>query len=131
VTFRFPEWSLEVPEGASKEDLIRQALARMTAEGILPAQLEGPAAGALLRREQLGSTGIGRRVGVPHTRLPGLHGLVGAFFRLSRPVDFDSLDAEPITRLAVVLSAPERPGDELRAMELLMLHLRRLSEWPD
>ncbi len=61
---------------------------------------------ALLQRERLGSTGIGGGIAIPHGKFEGLTRLVGLFARLEKPVDFDSLDGEPVD-LVFVLMAPE------------------------
>src|SRR5260221_8806816 len=60
----------------------------------------------LLDREKLGSTGIGEGIAIPHGKLPGIPGLVAAFARSRRGVDFASIDGKP-TYLFFVLFAPE------------------------
>ena len=70
----------------------------------------------ILQRERLGSTGVGQGVAIPHGKLRSLHGLVGVFARLSRPVDFDALDDQPVD-LVFLLLAPESAGaDHLKAL---------------
>lgn len=64
---------------------------------------------ALLARESLGPTGVGRGVALPHARLPGLDGIIGCFLRLDRPLDFDSVDRQPVD-LVFGLFAPENSG---------------------
>lgn len=61
---------------------------------------------SLCCREKLGSTGLGHGVAIPHGRIAGLHGAVGAFVRLSEPLAFDSIDAKPID-LVFALAVPE------------------------
>lgn len=78
----------------------------------------------LLQRERLGSTGVGQGVAIPHGKLRGLDRLVGVFARLSRPVDFDSLDDQPVD-LVFVLLAPEGAGaDHLKALARIARILR-------
>ena len=50
----------------------------------------------LMQREKLGSTGVGNGVAIPHGKLPKLTKLFGLFARLERPVDFESLDGQPV-----------------------------------
>ena len=70
----------------------------------------------LVERERLGTTGIGKRIAIPHGRIPQLDALLGIFFRLDRPVEFDSLDNEPVD-LIFLLLAPEGSGaDHLKAL---------------
>jgi PTS system nitrogen regulatory IIA component len=78
----------------------------------------------LLQRERLGSTGVGQGVAIPHGKLRGLDRLVGVFARLTRPVDFDSLDDQPVD-LVFVLLAPEGAGaDHLKALARIARILR-------
>ncbi|MEN9879664.1 MAG: IIA-like nitrogen-regulatory protein PtsN [Pseudomonadota bacterium] len=73
---------------------------------------------ALLMREQLGSTGLGQGVGIPHGRLKGLKQVAGMFFRLSTPIPFDAPDNRPVD-LIFFLLVPEQSTEE---------HLQLLSE---
>ena len=78
----------------------------------------------LLQRERLGSTGVGHGVAIPPGQLRGLDRLVGVFARLARPVDFDSLDDQPVD-LVFVLLAPESAGaDHLKALARIARILR-------
>ena len=78
----------------------------------------------LLQRERLGSTGVGQGVAIPHGKLRALDRLVGVFARLARPVDFDSLDDQPVD-LVFVLLAPESAGaDHLKALARIARILR-------
>jgi PTS system nitrogen regulatory IIA component len=71
---------------------------------------------ALLERERLGATAMGRGVAAPHARQPGLEGIRGVFVRLEKPIDFDAIDDEPVD-LVFALFAPEEAGaDHLRAL---------------
>jgi nitrogen PTS system EIIA component len=70
----------------------------------------------LLEREKLGSTGIGEGVAIPHGKLPGVPGLLAAFGRSVKGVDFQSIDGKP-THLIFVLFAPENSaGIHLKAL---------------
>jgi nitrogen PTS system EIIA component len=78
----------------------------------------------LLQREKLGSTGVGHGVAIPHGKLAGLARLTGVFACLDRPIDFDSLDNEPVDILFVLL-APENAGaDHLKALARIARVLR-------
>ncbi|WP_374410115.1 PTS sugar transporter subunit IIA [Novosphingobium colocasiae] len=63
----------------------------------------------IVEREQLGSTGFGRSIAIPHARLPGLSRPVAAFIRLAAPVEFDAADNMPIDLVFGLLS-PEGAG---------------------
>jgi PTS system fructose-specific IIA component/PTS system nitrogen regulatory IIA component len=79
---------------------------------------------AILKREELGSTGIGRGVAVPHTKHPSIDKLVGTVAISERGVDFESLDGEKVHLLFLLVSPPDRPGDHLRALENISRQLR-------
>jgi PTS system nitrogen regulatory IIA component len=69
-----------------------------------------------VERENLGSTGTGGGIAIPHGKLPKLQRVMGLFARLERPVDFDSIDGQPVD-LVFVLLAPEGAGaDHLKAL---------------
>ena len=79
---------------------------------------------ALLERESLGPTGVGHGVALPHARLEGLDRVVGAFVILEKPLDFGSVDRQPVD-IAFALFAPEAAGVEhLKALALVSRTLR-------
>ena len=71
---------------------------------------------ALMERERLGSTGIVRNVAVPHARIPGLKQFHGVFARLERPIDFESVDAQPVDLVFLLLAPENAPKDQLSAL---------------
>ena len=79
---------------------------------------------AILKREELGSTGIGRGVAVPHTKHPSVDRLVGSVAVSPQGVDFASLDGEVVHLFFLLISPPDRPGDHLRALENISRQLR-------
>ena len=71
---------------------------------------------ALSEREAAGSTGVGYGVAVPHARLEGLERMRGVFVRVEQPVEFESVDDQPVD-LLFALFAPKNAGAEhLRAL---------------
>ncbi len=111
----------------SSEELIAPALVGQTKSEVL-VELAAHLAGqhreidqaqlveVLWERERLGSTAIGDGIAIPHGKLPGLKGVLGAFARHPAGVDFDSLDGSP-TRLFFLLVAPEDSvGQHLKAL---------------
>jgi len=79
---------------------------------------------AIMKREELGSTGIGRGVAVPHTKHPSVDHLVGTVGVSADGVDFNSLDGEKVQLFFLLVSPPDRPGDHLRALENISRQLR-------
>ena len=79
---------------------------------------------ALQDRESLGPTGVGHGVALPHARLDGIDHVVGAFLRLEKPLDFDSVDRQPVD-LVFALFAPRESGvDHLKALAHVSRTLR-------
>lgn len=102
-------------QAATKEALFQVAADALGDRlGIQSAQIRE----ALLMREQLGSTGLGQGVGIPHGRLKGLKQVAGMFFRLAKPIPFDAPDNRPVD-LVFFLLVPEQSTEE---------HLQLLSE---
>lgn len=80
---------------------------------------------ALTEREAAGSTGVGHGVAVPHARLEGLSRMRGVFVRLDQPVEFESVDDQPVD-LLFALFAPKNAGAEhLRALARVSRSLRQ------
>ena len=103
----------------------KQALQEMAAKAAtLTRRDERDIFETLMQREKLGSTGVGHGVAIPHGKLPGLDRLVGVFALLDKPIDFDSLDGEPVDVMFLLL-APESAGvDHLKALARIARVLR-------
>jgi PTS system fructose-specific IIA component/PTS system nitrogen regulatory IIA component len=111
-------------QAEDKESAIREmARALLDAGKIAADEFEGIVK-AILKREELGSTGIGRGVAVPHTKHPSVERLVGTVAVSNHGVDFNSLDGEKVDLLFMLISPPDRPGDHLRALENISRQLR-------
>jgi len=65
---------------------------------------------ALLERERLGSTGLGKGVAIPHARIPGLTHTIAAMMTLEAPVNYESADKQAVD-IAFGLLVPEDDGD--------------------
>lgn len=109
---------------ASKNDAIRAMVASLKDANAIPAADEEGIVAAILKREELGSTGIGNGVAVPHTKHPSVDRLVATVALATDGVDFASLDGEDVFILFLLVSPPDRPGDHLRGLENISRHLR-------
>ncbi len=119
------------------KDAIIPRLNAVTKEGVIREMVEGLRnAGqfrgadpediirAILKRELLGSTGIGRCVAIPHTKHTTADKLIGTIAISPDGVAFDSLDGEPVHVFVLLISPQDRPGDHLRALENVSRCLR-------
>lgn len=107
-----------------KEGVIREMVQALLDAGDISADEQESIVKAILKREELGSTGIGRGVAVPHTKHPSVDRLVGTVAVSKEGVNFNSLDGEKVHLLFLLVSPPDRPGDHLRALENISRQLR-------
>src|SRR4051794_15971501 len=93
-----------------KEGVIREMAQALLDSGKIVAGEFESIIKAILKREELGSTGIGRGVAVPHTKHPSVDRLIGTVGVSIEGVDFNSLDGEKVNLLFLLISPPDRPG---------------------
>lgn len=79
---------------------------------------------ALLDREKLGSTGIGKGVAVPHAKHRSVDKVVGLVALSRSGVDFGAIDGEPVYVLFLLLSGREQSAEHLQALERIATVLR-------
>lgn len=80
-----------------------------------------------MNREQLGSTGIGRGIAIPHAKHRGLDRLVGVIASFPLGVGFDSLDGEPVRTVCLILSPAYMPGEHLAVLGAAARRLREAN----
>jgi PTS system nitrogen regulatory IIA component len=96
-------------EAASKKRVLEQ-LGQRLAEAV-PDLNQDMVFDALLERERLGSTGLGKGIALPHARMPHITEAVAAFIQLPEGIDFDAIDNQPVD-LAFAMLVPEEATDE-------------------
>jgi nitrogen PTS system EIIA component len=111
-------------QATGKEEAIREMVGSLHRAGRLADNDVESVIRAILGREELGSTGIGQGVAVPHTRHPTLQRLIGTVALSRRGVDFAALDGEPVDIFFLLVSPQNQPGDHLRALENISRHLK-------
>ena len=79
---------------------------------------------ALNDRESLGSTGLGNGIAVPHGKFAGLTGVIAVFLKLNSPVDFDSVDDQPVDLVMMLLAPMGAGADHLKALARVARVLR-------
>ena len=87
----------------NKEGVIKEMVEALVEAGDIPADEKDTIFAAIIKREELGSTGIGRGVAVPHTKHPSVSHLVGTVGVSTEGVDFDSLDGEQVQLLFLLV----------------------------
>lgn len=101
---------LENASSLDKKEVIHQLLLQLAADGhldeaSLPSVLDG-----VMRLEALASTGVGRGIAIPHTKHPAISRRLGILGLCRTPVDFDSVDVEPVDLVFLILAPPDSPG---------------------
>jgi PTS system nitrogen regulatory IIA component len=80
---------------------------------------------ALAEREHAGSTGVGHGVAAPHARLEGLQRMRGVFLRMEQPVDFESVDDQPVDLIFALFAPVDAGSEHLRALARVSRLLRQ------
>jgi nitrogen PTS system EIIA component len=109
---------------STKEGVIRELVESLRSAGQFRDTDPEDVIRAILKREQIASTGIGRGVAIPHAKHNSVERLVGTVALSPAGVKFDSLDGEPVFIFVLLVSPQDRPGDHLRALENISRSLR-------
>jgi PTS system nitrogen regulatory IIA component len=78
----------------------------------------------LLERESLGPTGVGHGIALPHARIDELDRIVGLFLRSEKPLDYDSVDRQPVDLVFALLAPKDSGVDHLKALALVSRTMR-------
>ncbi|MEO6199456.1 MAG: PTS sugar transporter subunit IIA [Sphingomicrobium sp.] len=107
--------------GGNKRSLLQQ-LASLAGQrlGIEPAAILS----GLTEREQLGSTGFGQGVAIPHCKIDGLQRIYGLFVRLAEPVDYKAVDGGRVDIIFLLLSPPNAGAEHLKALAAISRVMR-------
>jgi len=116
------EESVVVCTGLKTKREVLEKLAQQAAE--VTGQAAEPVFEALSDREALGSTGLGNGIAIPHGKFPGLSGVTAVFARLDQPVDFDSVDDQPVDLVMMLLAPLGAGADHLKALARVARILR-------
>jgi PTS system nitrogen regulatory IIA component len=106
---------------ANKGELLRLLSTRAAAEAGLDTD---EVVTLILKREELGSTGVGNGVALPHARLVGLKVPFGLFARLRRGIDFEAIDDQPVDLVFLLLLPESEKGEQLNALACAARALR-------
>jgi PTS system nitrogen regulatory IIA component len=106
---------------ASKRDVLLKLAEKVAA---LTGQPASDAFDALNDRESLGSTGLGNGIAVPHGKFAPLKGVLAVFMKLETPVDFESVDDQPVDIIMMLLAPMGAGADHLKALARVARILR-------
>lgn len=116
-----PEYVIANLRATSKKQAL-QEMARRASE--ITAQPERTVFSVLMKRERLGTTGVGNGIAIPHGKLPNLDRIYGVFARLEQPIDFDAIDDRPVDLIFLLLAPDSSGADHLKALSRVSRLLR-------
>lgn len=111
-------------EADAKEAVVRTMVRALQVSGRVADEHGEGIIKSVMKREELGSTGIGRGIAVPHTKHASVDRPVGTVAVSSEGIDFEALDGEKVHLFFLLISPPDRPGDHLRVLEHISRQLR-------
>lgn len=79
----------------------------------------------VLEREQIGSTGVGNGVAIPHARVENLSNLQLCFARIHEGLGFDAIDNQPVYFIVMILSPTDQPEEYLKALGTVSRNLKK------
>jgi len=111
-------------KATTKDGVVREMVESLRNAGYFKGSDPEDLIKAILKREQLGSTGIGKAVAIPHTKHSSVDRLIGTLAVSKAGIPFDAVDGEPVHVLVLLSSPQDRPGDHLRALENVARSMR-------
>lgn len=116
----------------TRDDAIREMVAALAAAGAIERPNADDIVAAVLRREQLGTTGIGNGLAIPHSRHPSVDRLIGtlAVCKGAGGIEFNSHDGQPVYAMVLIISPQDQPGPHLRALDSVVAAFRDESLLP-
>jgi PTS system nitrogen regulatory IIA component len=106
---------------ADKQQLLQELARRAAALVNVP---RDRIASELLKREELGSTGMGDGVAIPHARFQELKKPFGLLAKLKSPINFDAIDGQPVNLVFILLLPAAAEGEQLGALASVARKLR-------
>lgn len=116
-------------EARSKEPALREMLTALSTSGAVSASRANDLFDALMRRERLGTTGVGKGVAVPHAKHDSVERLIACIGHSAAGVEFASLDGEPVYTVFLLLASPSATAEHLSALERISSIVRDDDYW--
>jgi len=107
-----------------RDDALRETLMRLQDIGCLQADHFEEVLTKLIEREELGSTGVGNGIAVPHTKFQAFSKPILCIARSSKGISFGALDGEPVYLFFMLLYPDKNATDHLKALTFISTALR-------
>jgi PTS system nitrogen regulatory IIA component len=106
---------------SDKVGLLKELAGRAASALNLPADV---VASEIERRDELGSTGLGGGIAIPHARFREVKKPLGLLVRLQQPIEFDAIDGQPVDLVFLLLLPAASQLDQLNALAAVARRLR-------
>jgi nitrogen PTS system EIIA component len=106
---------------SDKASALRELAGRAAAALRLPVDV---VTDEIQKRDELGSTGIGGGVSIPHARLRQVRKPFGTFVRLKNPIEYEAIDGQPVDLVFLLLLPASSQLDQLNALAAVARKLR-------
>lgn len=114
-----------LPADADKRGIITLLTEALVTAGKLTTDVVATIVEEAMRREIIGSTGIGHGIAIPHCRTPLVGEIMCSYGQCPAGIDFDSLDGEPVHSVFLLLTPPDRKEDHLTLMKSFASQIRK------
>jgi len=101
-------------QGKTKKEVVSELINILAKEKLI--KDADSAVDAILKRESIGSTGIGQGVALPHAKCEEVSNIVAALGISKAGIDFDSLDGEPVHIIFLMIAPPKSVSEHLKAL---------------
>ena len=108
-----------------RDGAIAELVQSLADAGHVPRSKVDDVISAVLARERVATTGMGKGVAMPHAKHPAVKKVTATIGRSADGIDFNALDQAPVYSVVLLLSPPDAPEQHLQAMETIFRHLQR------
>lgn len=114
-----------LPPEAGKREVVETLAETLTALKRIEGKQKAGIVEEALKREQVGSTGIGHGIAIPHCRTPLVKEIICAYGHCREGLDFDSLDGEPVRSVFFLVTPPDLKEQHLQLMKSFAGQIRQ------
>ena len=111
-------------QATSRDEALREILTKVQSNGGVKTEHFDEILAKLIEREELGSTGVGNGIAVPHTKHSLFTKPIVCIARSGKGVTFGALDGEPVYLYFMLLSPDKNATDHLKALTFISTALR-------
>ncbi len=112
-------------QATDRDSVIQELVDSLARAGAIEADAVPDIVAALIQREQIGTTGLGKGIAVPHVKHPRVQKMVGTVGRSVHGIDFAAIDHQPVYSIVLLLSPENQPQQHLQAMNIIFSNLQQ------